>query len=157
MVPPSISDEGTIPNPLDPPDVGPITPPPLVPPDDGPTNPPPLIPPAVASKEFKDYINWAQYNNLPNQGVWLKGDPDKGERGEFKKKLDDLFGVVGTWIADGNYKGRNRVEWVFPNGTTVWWEKHPYDRKKGWPSTHVDRHYHVNVDGQHGSGFKGTD
>ncbi|WP_252250324.1 hypothetical protein [Clostridium sp. ZBS13] len=97
-------------------------------------------------------------DNLPSKGVWLKGDPLPKERTEFKNKLDELFGTEGKWIKDGPYtKGRNAVEWTFDDGTKVVWEKHPYDRKKGYPKVHTERHYHIILpDGTHLPGFFGT-
>nr|WP_241425471.1 hypothetical protein [Clostridium saccharoperbutylacetonicum] len=158
LIPPAIDDGPSTP-PLTPPviDNGPSTPP-LIPPapDDGPSTPP-LIPPA--HKELEDMILFNSYNNLPNKGVWPKWNEGTDTIGEFKKKLDTLFGEVGNFIKDGpRSQGRKRYEWVLPNGTVVWWERHPYDRKNGAPSSHTEPHYHVNTSSDpHGKGFEGTD
>ena len=100
------------------------------------------------------------YNSLPNKGVWPKGNPqDVNERIEFKKKLDDLFGVVGEDVPDGKTtKGRKAYKWAFKDGTVVIWEGHPYDRKKGYPKVHTERHYHIILpDETHLLGFFGKD
>ncbi|BCZ47336.1 hypothetical protein psyc5s11_34030 [Clostridium gelidum] len=156
--PPAIPDAGQITPPLIPPviDAGQITKPLIPPPDDGPIIPP-LIPPAL--KELEDYILWATYNDLPNDGVWPKWNEGTDTVGEFKNELDKLFGQEGHFKKDGpNSKGRKRYEWVLPDGTIVWWERHPYDRKNGAPTSHTEPHYHVNTSSNpHGTGFEGTD
>ena len=42
-------------------------------------------------------------------------------------------------------KGRKAIEWTFEDGTKVIWEGHPYDRKKGYPKVHTERHYHIEL------------
>ncbi|NRT35271.1 hypothetical protein BJV38_002143 [Clostridium beijerinckii] len=91
IVPPVIQDGGAIQNPLNPPDVGQITPPPLAPPEDGPTNPPPLVPPVVGMKGVEDYINWVKKNKTKEN----TNSNDNNESGDKEKML----GENGTQVA----------------------------------------------------------
>ncbi|NOW04337.1 hypothetical protein [Clostridium beijerinckii] len=87
IVLPVIQDGGAIQNPLNPPDVGQITPPP----EDGPTNPPPLVPPVVGMKGLEDYINWVKKNKTKEN----TNSNDNNESGDKEKML----GENGTQVA----------------------------------------------------------
>jgi hypothetical protein len=63
------------------------------------------------------------------------------------QKMDTLLGFEGERVPDGDYPGRNKVQWKPASSVKITYEEHPYDIPRGAPSSHTGPHWHLDTPG----------